>query len=247
MSRNYFPKFKCPDCEKKLGEFDLNYLSGDSIYDSASGLSYNTGKNYCNECYSIRTAKYVDLSEDEENDLKLESDNIECRFKTKSFGEKDYMVLIKEKWFIFDKEGYEKFNKYFDTNNYEIDVNVDGYLIRINKKNERNIESFHRWLMIYSGKLQEFVENKNLDSFDIHVHHKEENKKDNRFESLECKEGSLHYEEHAEESAWIKYRKEHTFIWYLKDKERFRKGKISIPEEIWRKKFHEWWIINGRK
>ena len=47
--------FHCYNCRKELGVTQLHNLPGQVIYDPATGLKYNTGENYCEDCYDELT------------------------------------------------------------------------------------------------------------------------------------------------------------------------------------------------
>jgi len=56
-------KFVCFDCRKSLGIFELHHFPGEDIYDSISGMRYNSGNNYCKECYDGRTGQNIPKEE----------------------------------------------------------------------------------------------------------------------------------------------------------------------------------------
>jgi len=49
--------FKCSLCHKEIDWLTSYYLPGQQIFDSISGITYNTGQNYCKECYEELTKK----------------------------------------------------------------------------------------------------------------------------------------------------------------------------------------------
>ena len=51
------PKFKCPRCHKKIDIFERHILAGENIFDRHSGIAYNTGNGYCEDCYKELTGQ----------------------------------------------------------------------------------------------------------------------------------------------------------------------------------------------
>ncbi len=58
---------KCSSCKKELNILQVHYLPGQDLFSASSGLSYNTGENYCEDCYKQLTipSKKVPLSREE--------------------------------------------------------------------------------------------------------------------------------------------------------------------------------------
>ena len=55
--------FKCGSCSKELDILDIHHLPGEDIYDPISGMRYNSGKNYCKNCYDELTGQNVSKEE----------------------------------------------------------------------------------------------------------------------------------------------------------------------------------------
>jgi len=49
--------FTCASCKQKLGVFEVYHLPGLDIYDSVSGMRYNSGNNYCKKCSGEHSGK----------------------------------------------------------------------------------------------------------------------------------------------------------------------------------------------
>jgi hypothetical protein len=93
----------------------------------------------------------------------------------------------------FDKDGYEIFKKWWEIDDkLKILVNKKGYLVSQKGKNKYKT-SFHRFLK--EKEVEEMAEEIECSKRDIHVHHKNSNRLDNKESNLMV----LHKEDHAKE------------------------------------------------
>jgi len=78
------------------------------------------------------------------------------------------VLFFKGKKFLFCEEGFDKFEEYFQNEEYYKLVIKDNYLSREHIE-EGYIQYFHRWLMKY--EVENFAEEQRVETRDIEVHH----------------------------------------------------------------------------
>jgi hypothetical protein len=99
--------------------------------------------------------------------------------------------------FVFDRIGLNLFKEEFSTPSFEIIIDEDGYLARQNKYHpEWKPQYFHRWLKYKR------TSKKNPEKQGIHVHHKNENVKDNRIRNLIFVDELEHWDIHKKKKAY---------------------------------------------
>ena len=66
--------FRCANCKAELMFFEVHRLPGVDIFDEISGIRYDTGQNYCKDCYEGMLGKNLikDLNEAENTEKLIE-------------------------------------------------------------------------------------------------------------------------------------------------------------------------------
>jgi len=98
-------RFKCSQCSQSLEIFEIHYLPGETIHDTISDITYNTGRKYCKECYEDLTTnigtpeesgKLIQKEEDISHIKELESGQEYVNIIVKVISKSDIKEIIKD-------------------------------------------------------------------------------------------------------------------------------------------------------